>query len=625
MTTLLVVGALYLAKDLFLPIAMAALFTFLLAPLVNALQRRRIGRAWAAVLTLIGALGAVVAVGATVVSQLRDLSDSLPQYRDTIRSKLAALGGVVASFEEGLDGTGPRAPASGEAADPNAEPKPGDKASDVPGRATATTRAPLPVTVVPSRPSPLVLITEMAGPLFGPLGTAAVVVVLVLFLLIYLEDLRARLVRVLDGRGVTLTTRVAAEVGERISRYLLMNLIVNLTYGIPVGIGLLLLGIPNAFLWGLLATLLRFIPYLGPWLAAALPVALSFAISPGWGLTLAVVGLFFGLELICGNLIEPWLYGHRTGLSPLAIVVAAVFWTWLWGAIGLLLSVPLTLIIVVSGRYIPELRVLDTLFGTAPALDAPALFYHRLVSKDPDAAARIAEDYLERRPLPALYDAVVLPALRSLKQDAIEGQLTSEHVDVMRDHLAQLAEELPALADKQAARRLKHAQAEAAAKTSGLERIEVAAAQHAAAAETEAPRPPQAARVVFMPAGDATDALVGRLLSDLLGPDGVSVEALAPSTLSSELALAAEAAAPDVLVVGALPGNLVRLRHLVGRAVERRRPGVRIIAGLWDETPEPSAPSGLEESGADSVVHSLTAAADAVRNALQDRAMGIAV
>jgi len=652
-TIFIVVAALYLARELFLPFAVASLFTFLLAPVVSGLQRLRLPRVVAVVVTVLVSLGGVVALGATVVGQLDELSEQLPAYKETIKAKVSALGGAVQSIERGLSETIPAVEPKDAAEPPSAS----HWTEVVPGFVKPKVE-PLLVRVVPPRPSPFELVSDIAGPVLGPLGSLAIVFVLVLFMLIYLEDLRDRVVRVLSGRDVTVTTQAMSDVSQRISRYLFMTLVVNMSYGIPIGIGLALLGIPNAFLWGLLATFLRFIPYIGPWLGAAMPAALSFAIAPGWGLTAGVIGMFLVIELIVGNVVEPWLYGSRTGLSPLAIIFAAVFWTWLWGILGLLLSVPLTLIVVVSGRYIPSLRFLHTLFGDSPGLGSEARFYQRLVARDPDDASRIAEEFLDRKPLPDLYDSVVIPALRSLKYDESHLRLKADQVELMRTSLVELLGDMPAIADKKAKRRQKLADSERVdpADTNGLQRIEASASSHAGPVVDVLKRD---ARVVFVPADDQTDAVVGLLLADLLRKDGITLETIAPNALSNELVEAGLRGDPDVIIVGGFPaGGVVRLRHLVGRFVERRQ--TRVVAALWDaciddvvvgSPPTPArlvrfgrrvaAPTVLSqvqrsakqsdqrnvttlaEVGAQDVVHTLSECAEAVRRALRQLALGI--
>ena len=242
-------------------------------------------------------------------------------------------------------------------------------------------------------------------------------------MLLQREDLRDRIIRLVGSGDVARTTEAMNDAAKRISRYLLMQLVINVLYGLPVGVGLYLIGVPNPILWGLLATILRFIPYVGPMIAALFPIALSFAVAPGWTLPLLTIALFVTLELIINNVLEPWLYGSSTGLSPVAVLVAVVVWTTLWGPVGLLLSTPLTVCLVVLGRHVPQLAFFDVLLGDEPALPPEIKFYQRLLARDPDEATELAEEYLEDEPLEKLYDSVIIPALGLAEQDRLRGSL----------------------------------------------------------------------------------------------------------------------------------------------------------------------------------------------------------
>ena len=246
------------------------------------------------------------------------------------------------------------------------------------------------------------IITTVVGPLVSPLATAGIVIVFVIFMLLKREDLRDRFIRLAGSRDLPRTTQALDDAARRVGRYLLMQLVVNTTYAIPIGIGLWLIGIPNPILWGMLCGLLRFVPYIGPIVAAFFPLALAIAVDPGWTTFLLAGAWFIVVELISNNVVEPWLYGASTGLSPIAIIAAAVFWTWLWGPIGLLLSTPLTVCLVVLGRHVPQLAFLDVILGNEPVLEPPELLYQRLLVGDPNEATERAEEYLREHSLAAL-------------------------------------------------------------------------------------------------------------------------------------------------------------------------------------------------------------------------------
>jgi predicted PurR-regulated permease PerM len=339
--TAFVIATLYFARDLLIPLALAALLTFLLAPLVRRLERwmGRIGAVLLVVATIFSMIGMA---GWVLTRQLVDLATRLPDYKVNIETKIHSFqlpsGGAFKRLSETVeelkkDLSGSDAPTVSQASG-----KP-TTAVAVPARASPT----LPVQVVEtSKANPLQLLQVIISPLLGPLGTIGLVILLVIFMLLKREDLRSRLIRLIGQGRISDTTRALDDAGRRVSRYLLMQLLVNVTYGIAVAIGISFLGVPNAILWGAFATLLRFIPYIGPWIAAAFPIILSLAVSPSWMTPLLTLGLFVVLELISSNVAEPWLYGSSTGVSSFALIVAAVFWTWLWGPIGLLLATPLT-------------------------------------------------------------------------------------------------------------------------------------------------------------------------------------------------------------------------------------------------------------------------------------------
>jgi len=360
-----VMATLYVTRDFLIPLALAALLTFLLSPLVTRIERW-LGRITAVLLVAAMILAATVAVGWVLTRQLVDLAAKLPDYKENIQTKLRSFkvptGGVFTRFSEtveelrkDLPGAENLTPTVAKAQTPAAvTPRPAPAAE--------------PVQVEPSSLSLTGLVQYLITPLLGPLGKAALVVLLVVFMLLRREDLRRRLIRLIGKGHISAATHAMEDAGARVSRYLLMQLVVNVSYGIPVAIGLYFIGVPNAVLWGAFAAVLRFIPYIGPWIAAVLPITLSLAVSPNWTMPLLTIGLFIVLELLSNNLMEPWLYGSSTGVTPIALIVAAVFWTWLWGPVGLVLSTPLTVCLVVIGRNVPRLSFLSVVLSDEEAL-----------------------------------------------------------------------------------------------------------------------------------------------------------------------------------------------------------------------------------------------------------------
>ncbi len=401
--TLLVAAVLYVARDVFIPFALALLLSFLLAPLVTILQRLRIPKVPSVIVVVSFAAAIIASIAWLVSTQLYDV-------------KLKAIKpsgiGVFGKTSRMIKETGEELSRA---------------AKESPDAERADAAKPIPVEVHAPQPTSLEIMHRVLGTVVNPLTTAGIVAIFVIFMLIYMEDMRDRFLRLMGMAKLNVTTQALDDAAARVSRFILMNLVVNVSYGIPIGIGLYVIGVPNAILWGLLATLLRFIPYVGPWVAASFPVALAFAVDPGWTMFVATVALFIVVELISNNAIEPWLYGSSTGLSPIAVIVAAVFWTWLWGPVGLFLSTPLTVCLAVIGRYFPQLDFFYILLADEPVLPIETRFYQRLVARDPEDAATLVKDFLKERPLAAVYDEVILPALSMAEAGRQQGTLREEY------------------------------------------------------------------------------------------------------------------------------------------------------------------------------------------------------
>jgi len=427
------VAVLYFGRDILIPLALAALLSFVLEPLATRL--RRIGTPRTAAVVAVVALALVVmgVVGFLVGRSVLQLMENLPVYQQNIEQKISSLrqgppgGGVIEKASSAIEHIEKQISKSKEDAQPAQK---------------ASTQEPVPVRVEPAT-TPLRTLGDFTAPILAPLGTAGLVVVFLIFMLLEQEEIRDRFIR-LAGRGeITVTTNALGEAAERVSRYLLMQLLVNATYGVPIGIGLYFIGVPNAVLWGALAIVLRFIPYVGPFIAAAFPVALSIAVDPGWSMVLWTLGLFVVVELISNNAIEPWLYGHSTGLSTVAIILAAIFWTTLWGPVGLLLSTPLTVCLVVLGRHVPQMRFLDVLLGSSPALKPAERFYQRMLAGDTGEGEEIAEPYLAKNDFAGFCGEVALPALRLAENDRRRDALRDERVETVAANVQLVVDALP--------------------------------------------------------------------------------------------------------------------------------------------------------------------------------------
>lgn len=411
-------AVLYLAKEVLIPLALAILFSFLLAPAARRLERW-LWRVPATLLVVILLFSAIGGIGVLAGKQAISLAAKLPEYRENIIKKIHAV----------------RQPRQGDLA------KAADAIKDLQEEA-APERPPLAVKETPG--SPFEAILDFITPFAKPVGSALAVIVFTILMLLNRENMRERVIGLIGPRRINLMTRAMSEASYRVSSYLYMQIVVNAMFGIPFGIALYFIGVPNAMLWGLLGMLLRFIPYAGVWVAAAMPALLAFAIADGWSMVAWTMGAFLALELVLVNAVEPWLYGRSAGLAPIAIIASALFWTWLWGPVGLLLSTPLTVCVTVIGRYVPELGFLNVLLGVEPVLEPDERFYQRLVALDLDEANEMAEKHAAAHGLIATLDDILVPALGLVGADRRKGALEPARERFIFDAMRRVTEDLEA-------------------------------------------------------------------------------------------------------------------------------------------------------------------------------------
>jgi predicted PurR-regulated permease PerM len=437
----IIIAMVYFGREIFVPIALAILLSFVLAPLVAILQRIHVPRGFAVVSLVILAFALIFAMGSLLATQLTQLAGDLPRYQSTIsekiesfrdtkagRSTLERASDMLTDLSKELDK--PKDAVSAGASNPTVSP-------DVP-------RPPRPVPVEVRQPDPGALesLQTLISPLIHPLATTGIIIIFVIFILLQREDLRNRIIRLAGSYDLQRTTAALDDAARRLSRLFLTQLIVNGAFGVVIGVGLWLIGIPSAILWGILAAVLRFVPYIGTVIAAAFPLALGVAVDPGWSMLLWTLALFIIVEPILGQVIEPMVYGRSTGLSPVAVVASATFWTALWGPIGLVLATPLTVCLVVLGRHVERLEFLDVMFGDRPALSPPEIFYQRMLAGDPTEAAEKAEQFLKERSLASYYDEVALKGLQLAQVDAERGALDQERLTKIRDAVGEFVSDL---------------------------------------------------------------------------------------------------------------------------------------------------------------------------------------
>lgn len=571
----LVIAGLYFARDFVLPLALAILISFLLAPLIRRFERWGMGRILAVIAAVGLAFGVIGLIGYLVAGQVIDLASQVEGYKSNLATKIAALKTTPgSSFDRATRTLRDLNKELTSPPDVTAAQQPEDVYTFA-SPAPVEPAPPVSVAVVESSDSGFTSLKDLAARLLAPLGTAAVVIVFVIFMLIEREDLRDRVIHLIGRGRLRVTTQAIDEAAQRVSRYLVAQLIVNVTYGIPIGLGLWFIGIPNAFLWGFLAMLLRFVPYIGPWIAATFPIALSLAVSPSWNAPLLTLSLFVIIELISNNVVEPWLYGSSTGLSPMAVIVAAVFWTWLWGAPGLILATPLTVCIAVLGKYVPSLGYLDVLLGDKPPIAMEDRFYQRLLALDEDETLDLVETNIVAHDHITAYDEVVLPALRQSEVDFVRGELSEEARHdihgVMRDLLDELRDApLPALEE---------------------------------------------ARVWCLPARNEADELAALMLAHLLVEAGVKAAVLSSKLMTGESIEKAVASAPALICISAIPpGSSTTAAHVCKRLRERVAGGM-ISVGLWGHNPQedPRRIDRLRRAKADHVFTTLREAVAEIR------------
>ena len=541
LSLVLVIGSLYWARAVLIPLALALLLTFLLQPIVAAIHRQGLGRAPAAVLVVLLVALMIGGGGWGVVTQFSSLAYELPRYKGNLKQKIddlrnASRGGVFEKIQETID----------------------ELTREFEKNQPATPAAQEPVTVLTPGPSLLSYVPS----LLEFLANAGLVLALLLFMLIAHADLRDRLFRLVGYGRLTVTTKALDEAGRRISRYLLMQSLVNGTYGCAVSLGLFVLGVPYALLWGLLAAALRFIPYVGTALGVVLPLSLSLAVFAGWVKPLLVGGLIVLLEIMTNMILEPLLYGRSAGVSEVALLVAIMFWTWLWGPVGLLLSTPLTVCLGVLGKYVPQLTFLGVLLSDEQVTELNR-YYQRLVAQDQDGAVEIVEELLQTQTLTEVYDAVLVPALYYAKQDQQRNNLTPEEAQFIYRATHDLVEDLSA----------SHASTSAAT-------LPVAPEEGAAAA-----LPPKL-RILGCPAHDEADEVALQMLQHALDPVQLEVEITRVALLAAEVIALVEQSAPALICIGLVPpGGFAQTRYLCKR-LRLNFPQLPIVIGCWGGTTE---------------------------------------
>ena len=598
-----VVAALYFGRDVFIPIVLSILLSFVLVPLVDLLRRFYLPRVPAVIAAVLIALGIVLSLGTIIGLQMASLASDLPRYESTIRAKVAGLqDGAISRLSDRLRNAGRDLR---EAAEERPKPEP---------QAAPTSRPepprPLQVEVQEPEIGPAQLARQFLLPILRPLATVGIVFIIVVFILLQREDLRDRLIRLFGARDLHRTTAAMDDGAQRLSRYYLTQLALNTGFGVLTAVALWLIGVPSPVLWGILAALMRFVPYVGSFVAAGFPALLAAAVDPGWTMVLWTVAFFAIAEPVMGHVVEPLVYGQSTGLSPFAVVVSAIFWTWLWGPLGLLLATPLTLGLVVLGRHVERLEFLDVLLGDRPALTPAENFYQRMLAGDPDEAEEYAEQLLKERSLSSYYDEVALRGLQLAANDALRGVLSRAQLERMRGAVAGLVGDLESYPDEDPPAKNKGSAEDLAGPTSDEKALPKQPSVTAEEAPPESLHPAwrREGAILCIAGRGALDEAAATMLSQLLTKHGLGARVLPHGAVSRTniTGLDLEGVAMVCISYLEISGNPAHLRYLLRRLRQRLPSGAPILVGLWPaEEAVLKDPQTQKQVGADLYTSSL--------------------
>ena len=563
----ILVAILYIGSPILQPLVIAGLLAFILSPAIRRLRNWGLWRTPAVLLTVLSAMALLVLVSTTIVVQITQLADELPKYQTNLGEKVRALGG--SSFTSSALN---RASASLK-----------DLEKQISRPQEVAGAKPLPVEVHQPEPRGIEAIFALLKPLMAPLATTGLVVLFLFFILLQREDLRDRFIRLAGTSDIQRATIGLNDAAIRLSRFFLAQALLNTGFGIVIGLGLWAIGIPNPALWGIVATMMRFVPYIGGFIAAFFPVLLATAIDPGWTMVALTVALFLIFEPLAGHVVEPILYGQHTGLSPVAVVIATLFWTMLWGPVGLLLATPLTVCLVVIGKHIEGLRFIEILLGDEPALEPEERFYQRVLAGDANEAADQAEQQLKKVALSDYYDDVPMKALLLAQSDAAHGKLSRDKQVEIRDTMEEIVEDLDEFHD--VTPKSKKTKADEAKGEDRASEEEVPPAVPAVPVLSRG-RLPDAWQVpcpvLCVPSRSALDESACLMLAQLLEKHGVGawVQPFADIATPKNLRIASTDSPLVFLSYFGTASKPAPVRYLV-RRLKRMMPNAKFMVGFW--------------------------------------------
>lgn len=581
----LVVTAGYIGQEIFIPIAIAILISFVLSPPVLLLRRWGLGRIFSVLTVVFAALVIAISFSAVLTRQISELTVDLPLYQATINAKLdelresAAQNAIFARVSAALKIFG----------EINAH-RPAPSSTHQQENRGQEGKQPIQVEVYQPGSGPFSAVQTIAGTARSPLETIGLVLILVIFILLQREDLRNRFIRLVGSGDLQRTTTAMNDAVERLSRFFLIQTLVNASFGVIVAVGLYFIGVLSPVLWGIVAFLLRFVPYIGPFIAASVPTALAAALDPGWGLALETLALFIVTETIVAQAIEPWLYGYHTGLSPSAVVISAVFWTWLWGPVGLLLSTPLTVCLVVLGRHVDRLAFLEVIFGNTPPLTPVESFYQRVLAGDASEIVGQAEQFLKHHSLVDYYDEVALQALMMAQTDLRRGVLDELGQRQIKETIDELLEDISDHVDSPPMVTTPRGTPESVSvlKAAGLPNPRPEADPSGETAECRLPAPgfENQLSVLCVAGRNFLDEAAAALFAQILRRRGIASKVESPGalTIGHISRLSAESAQIVCLSYFDADVNGASARFAI-RRLRRHLPKAKILCGFWRGDP----------------------------------------
>lgn len=567
----LAIGALYVGREIFVPVALAVLLSFVLAPFVTQLQLWRLPKTLSVFVVVFLGFSVIFSLGGLMVSQAGRLANDLPSYQQTLRDKIESIRGLTG-------GSGTLERASNVLKELKTELQNSEAGSSPAptGLLRQPGEKPIPVEVRQPDPGALTTLVAIIAPLLSPLTTTGIVVIFVVFILLQRQDLRNRFVRLAGSQDIQRTTAALDEAGVRLSKLFLTQIGFNAVFGLAIGCGLELIGVPSAALWGLIAMIMRFVPYIGAVISAVFPCILAAAVGAGWDMLILTAALFAALELLAGQVIEPLVYGHSTGLSPVAIIVSASFWTWLWGPVGLVLATPLTVCLVVIGRHVDRLQFLDVMLGDQPPLTPPQLAYQRMLAGDPIEAAEQARAFLKDASLEDYYDDIMLKGLRLAAADRRLGHLDEDRLDRILGTVSDLSGDLESHDD------VVRADENEDGNEAGFGAlVSTETREGDTASLPEEWKSPKA--VICIPGASKLDEAAAIVLAQLLQRRGVGAAAEKADALSMSKLFSLDLSNAKILCICYLEHPSDAMMHYAVRRIKRKGAGSNVILALLSD------------------------------------------